>query len=135
TALKFAAERGVQVSLILPGIPDKAAPYSLAKTHYASLLESGVEIFEYTPGFVHAKVFVSDDREAVVGTINLDYRSLYHHFECATYLYGVECIPEIETDFQATLGKCRQVTKETIKQEKPGLKVMGFVLKAIAPLM
>ncbi len=135
TALKFAAERGVQVSLILPGIPDKAAPYSLAKTHYASLLESGVKIFEYTPGFVHAKVFVSDDREAVVGTINLDYRSLYHHFECATYLYGVECIPEIETDFQATLGKCRQVTKETIKQEKPGLKVMGFVLKAIAPLM
>lgn len=135
TALKFAAERGVQVSLILPGIPDKAAPYSLAKTHYASLLESGVEIFEYTPGFVHAKVFVSDDREAVVGTINLDYRSLYHHFECATYLYGVECIPEIEADFQATLGKCRQVTKETIKQEKPGLKVMGFVLKAIAPLM
>ncbi len=135
TALKFAAERGVQVSLILPGIPDKAAPYSLAKTHYASLLESGVEIFEYTPGFVHAKVFVSDDREAVVGTINLDYRSLYHHFECATYLYGVECIPEIEADFQATLGKCRQVTKETVKQEKPGLKVMGFVLKAIAPLM
>lgn len=135
TALKFAAERGVQVSLILPGIPDKAAPYSLAKTHYASLLESGVKIFEYTPGFVHAKVFVSDDREAVVGTINLDYRSLYHHFECATYLYGVECIPEIEADFQATLGKCRQVTKETIKQEKPGLKVMGFVLKAIAPLM
>ncbi len=135
TALKFAAERGVQVSLILPGIPDKAAPYSLAKTHYASLLESGVEIFEYTPGFVHAKVFVSDDREAVVGTINLDYRSLYHHFECATYLYGVECIPEIEADFQATLGKCRQVTKETVKQEKLGLKVMGFVLKAIAPLM
>ncbi len=135
TALKFAAERGVQVSLILPGIPDKAAPYSLAKTHYASLLESGVEIFEYTPGFVHAKVFVSDDREAVVGTINLDYRSLYHHFECATYLYGVECIPEIEADFQATLGKCRQMTKETVKQEKLGLKVMGFVLKAIAPLM
>ncbi len=135
TALKFAAERGVQVSLILPGIPDKAAPYSLAKTHYASLLESGVEIFEYTPGFVHAKVFVSDDREAVVGTINLDYRSLYHHFECATYLYGVECISEIEADFQATLGKCRQMTKETVKQEKLGLKVMGFVLKAIAPLM
>ncbi len=135
TALKFAAERGVQVSLILPGIPDKAAPYSLAKTHYASLLESGVEIFEYTPGFVHAKVFVSDDREAVVGTINLDYRSLYHHFECATYLYGVECIPEIEADFQATLGQCRQMTKETVKQEKLGLKVMGFVLKAIAPLM
>ena len=62
TALKFAAERGVDVTLILPGIPDKAAPYALAKTHYASLLDSGVKIYEYTPGFVHAKVFVSDDR-------------------------------------------------------------------------
>ena len=100
TALKFAAERGVEVALILPGIPDKRIPYALAKTHYASLLESGVKIFEYTPGFVHAKVFVSDDREAVVGTINLDYRSLYHHFECATYMYGTDCIPQIEADFR-----------------------------------
>ena len=83
TAIKFAAERGVDVKIMLPGIPDKAVPYALARTHYASLLQSGVEIYEYTPGFVHAKIFVCDDKEAVVGTINLDYRSLYHHFECA----------------------------------------------------
>lgn len=81
TALKFAAERGVEVKLILPGVPDKSVPYALAKTHYAALLASGVQIYEYTPGFVHAKVFVSDNHEAVVGTINLGYRSLYHHFE------------------------------------------------------
>lgn len=135
TALKFAAERGVDVTLILPGIPDKKAPYALAKTHYASLLESGVKIYEYTPGFVHAKVFVSDDREAVVGTINLDYRSLYHHFECATYLYGVDCISEIEADYQSTLEQCHRVTAETLRQEKWTLKLMGFVLKTIAPLM
>ena len=135
TALKFAAERGVEVCLILPGIPDKAAPYALAKTHYASLVESGVQIYEYTPGFVHAKVFVSDDREAVVGTINLDYRSLYHHFECATYMYEVGCIPEIEADFQSTLEKCRKVTPETIRKEKWTRKAAGFVLKTIAPLM
>ena len=135
TALKFAAERGVQVSLILPGIPDKAAPYSLARTHYDALLESGVRIYEYTPGFVHAKVFVSDDREAVVGTINLDYRSLYHHFECATYLYGVACIPQIEADFQDTLVKCRQVTADTLGHDSLKRKVMGFVLKTVAPLM
>ena len=135
TALKFAAERGVEVSLILPGIPDKAAPYALAKTHYPSLLASGVRIFEYTPGFVHAKVFVSDDREAVVGTINLDYRSLYHHFECATYLYRTNCIPEIEEDFEKTLQKCRRVTKETVRREKWTRKLAGFVLKTIAPLM
>ena len=135
TALKFAAERGVEVCLILPGIPDKKVPYALAKTHYASLLASGVKLYEYTPGFVHAKVFVSDGREAVVGTINLDYRSLYHHFECATYLYGTACVPEIEADFQATLAKCRAVTPETVRHEKRSLKLMGALLKAVAPLM
>ena len=93
TALKFAAERGVEVSLILPGVTDSIAAHGLAWTHYASLLDSGVKIYEYTPGFVHAKVFVCDDREAVVGTINMDYRSLYHHFECAAYLRKVACIP------------------------------------------
>ena len=135
TALKFAAERGVEVALILPGIPDKKMPYALAKTHYASLLESGVKIWEYTPGFVHAKVFVSDDREAVVGTINLDYRSLYHHFECATYLYGVDCIPRIEADYQNTLAKCRQVTRESVKKEKLSVKLTGSLAKLIAPLL
>ena len=135
TALKFAAERGVDVTVILPGIPDKAAPYALARTHYASLLDSGVKICEYTPGFVHAKVFVSDDREAVVGTINLDYRSLYHHFECATYLYGVPCIPQIEADFRSTLEKCREVTPQTMRDDSFRRKVSGVLFKAIAPLM
>ena len=134
-ALKFAAERGVEVSLILPGVPDKNAPYGLAWTHYASLLESGVRIYEYTPGFVHAKVFVSDDREAVVGTINLDYRSLYHHFECATYLYGTDCIPDIEADFQATRQLCRTITPETAREERFSRKFTGFLMKVIAPLM
>lgn len=135
TALKFAAERGVDVILLLPGIPDKAVPYALAKTHYASLLESGVKIYEYTPGFVHAKVFASDGKEAVVGTINLDYRSLYHHFECATYLYRTDCISDIEADFQKTLAKCRQVTEETVRHEKLHVKLLGRLMKAFAPLM
>ena len=99
------------------------------------MLASGVKIFEYTPGFVHAKVFVADDKEAVVGTINLDYRSLYHHFECATYMYQTGCITDIEEDFKATLAKCHQVTPETVRQEKLSMKLMGFVLKTIAPLM
>ncbi len=135
TALKFAAERGVDVKIILPGIPDKPIPYALAKTHYASLLESGVKIYEYVPGFVHAKVFVCDDKEAVVGTINLDYRSLYHHFECATYMYGTDCIPQIEADVQDVLQECRQVTRETICHEKKSVKWLGFIMKAVAPLM
>ena len=135
TALRFAAQRGVDVKLILPGIPDKKVAYSLAKTHYHSLTEAGVKVYEYTPGFVHAKVFVSDDSKAVVGTINLDYRSLYHHFECGTYLYRTDCIPEIEKDFCQTLEKCRKVTPETIKEEKLFYKVVGQVVKFLSPLM
>ncbi len=135
TALKFAAERGVDVRLILPGIPDKRLPYSLAKTHYRSLLDSGVRIFEYSPGFVHAKLFVSDDREAAVGTVNLDYRSLYHHFECGTFLYRTDCVRDIEADFQAALARCRTVTRDTVKQEKLLVKLEGALMKVLSPLL
>ena len=134
-ALKFAAERGVEVCLILPGIPDKTIPYALSKGEYKTLLESGVHIYEYTPGFVHAKTFISDDCEAVVGTINLDYRSLYHHFECATYMYNTECIAEIEQDFQDTLQMCCMVDKKTIWQHHGILRVINAVMKAIGPLL
>ena len=135
SAMKFAAERGVDVKLILPGIPDKKAVYSLAKSYYKYLVEAGVKIYEYTPGFVHAKVFVCDDEKAVVGTINLDYRSLYHHFECATYLYKTSCIADISDDFDETLAKCRRVTPESIKHEKIGYKLLGGVMRLAAPLM
>ena len=135
TSLKFAAERGVDVKLILPGVPDKIAAYSLAKSHYKVLIAAGVKIYEYKPGFVHSKVFVSDDEKAVVGTINLDYRSLYHHFECATYLYKTSCIDSIEKDFQNTLSQCREVTDETIQNEKLIYRVLGGFMKTVAPLM
>lgn len=135
TALCFAAQRGVDVKLILPGIPDKKVPYALAKTHYRALTSAGVKIFEYTPGFVHAKVFVSDDKKATVGTINLDYRSLYHHFECGTYLYKTDCIAQIEADYQETLQKCRAVTEETIRSEKFSTKSIGSLAKFLSPLM
>jgi len=135
TALKYAACRGIDVKIILPGIPDKKIAYSLATTQYKSLLLAGVKIYEYTPGFVHAKSFVSDDLIATVGTINLDYRSLYHHFECATYMYNTPCIKDIEDDFIETLGKCREVTLESLKKGKISYKVIGSLAKAIAPLM
>ena len=135
TALRFAAERGVDVKLILPGIPDKKVAWALAKTHYRRLTESGVKIYEYAPGFVHAKVFVSDDRKAVVGSINLDYRSLYHHFECATYLYQTGCIADIEADFLCTLESCRTVTAESIRKEKLTTKLIGQTVKFLSPLM
>ena len=134
-ALKFAAERGVDVSIILPGVPDKKVPYAIAMTHYKPLLEAGVKIYEYTPGFVHAKVFVSDDNEAVVGTVNLDYRSLYHHFECGLYMYNTGCIADIEKDFENTRNSCVQVTLHTIKKAKISRKILGFLMKVIAPLL
>ncbi len=133
-ALCFAAERGVDVKLILPGIPDKKLPYALAKTYYGVLLRSGVEIYEYRPGFVHSKVFVSDDIRGVVGTINLDYRSLYHHFECAAYLYGVDCIADMEADFQNTLKSCRKVTDDMLRRRPLKQKLLGWVMRSIAPL-
>ena len=135
TALKFAAKRGVDVRIILPGIPDKKIPYALAKTHYKALLSAGVKLYEYTPGFVHAKVFLSDRREAVVGTINLDYRSLYHHFECAAYLKDVDCLEDIWQDFQNTMGSCRPVTWQTLRQEPFLVKLTGYLAKVIAPLL
>ena len=135
TAIRFAAERGVEVKIILPGVPDKLVPYSLAKSHYSALMDSGVRIYEYDPGFIHAKSFVADDIEAVVGTINLDYRSLYHHFECAAYCYESSCIEDIEKDFQETLKKCSLVTKKTIWKKYPMLKPLSFIVKIIAPLL
>lgn len=134
-ALIFAAERGVDVRIILPGIPDKKAAFALAKTHYKRLIRSGIKIYEYTPGFVHAKVFVADDEKAVIGTINLDYRSLYHHFECATYMYRTDCIADIEKDYLETVEKCLRITPETISKEKFSYKVAGAFLKVLAPLM
>ncbi len=134
-ALCYAAKRGVQVRIMLPGIPDKALPYAMAKSHFRSLLAAGVELYLYTPGFLHAKCFVSDDREAVVGTINLDYRSLYHHFECGVYLLEVPAVADVEADFQQTLEQCQQVTEETVAQEHFFVKLTGFLLKVLAPLL
>ena len=134
-AICYAARRGVEVQLILPGIPDKKAPYALAKTHFEHLMEAGVEIYLYDPGFVHAKSFVCDDREAVVGTINLDYRSLYHHFECAAWMYGVEAVSGMEQDFQNTRGVCSRVKPGFFREEPWSVRWTGFLLKFLAPLL
>ena len=135
TTLTFAAKRGVDVAIILPHIPDKKYAFALAKTHYRELIQAGVRILEYTPGFVHAKLFVSDDDRGVVGTINLDYRSLYLHFECATYLQGVPAIADIEADFQATAAMCQEIHLEDLKQVKLTTRVAGWLLKVFAPVM
>ena len=135
TALQFAAKRGVDVRVILPHIPDKRTAFALAKNLYPELLEAGVKIYEYTPGFVHAKVVLCDDSHAVIGTINLDYRSLYHHFECAAYLYKVPAISDIHRDFVETEAKCQRVTEEDVKNRPLLSRLAGRLLNVFAPLM
>ncbi len=133
--LQFAAKRGVEVSIILPHIPDKRYTYLLAKTYYKDLIQAGIHIYEFMPGFVHAKVFVADDDKAVVGTINLDFRSLYLHFECAAYLFQCSEIPKIEADFQDTRTQCQEITLEDCARQKWISRFAGKCLRLLAPLM
>ena len=135
TALTYAAKRGVEVVLIVPAIPDKKYVYALNQVYYRELIEAGVEIREYTPGFIHAKMFVSDDTTAVVGSINLDYRSLYLHFECAALLYGAAAVADVERDFQATRAVSRTITVEDCKRRKLRWRFFGWILRPLAPLM
>ena len=135
TALTYAVKRGVDVKIIMPHIPDKEYAYLLARTYYPQLIQEGVEIYEYTPGFVHAKVFTSDDDKAVVGTINLDFRSLYLHFEDAVYMYNHSEAANVEADFQETLKKCSRITMEDCKKYNVFKRIAGAVLRVVAPLM
>ena len=135
TTLIYAVKRGIDVKIILPHIPDKPMAFALAHNHYPQLLASGVKIYEYIPGFIHAKVFTSDNEKAVVGTINLDYRSLYLHFECAAYMFKCPVIKDIEEDFQNTLTKCKEMTLEDYKKFSLFHRLEGHVLKLFAPLM
>ena len=110
--IEFAAQRGVDVRIITPGIPDKRLVWRVTRSYYGPLIKNGVRIFEYTPGFVHSKVTLCDDRIASVGTVNYDYRSMYYQFENSLYLYGCSAIKDIRADFEETLESCREVTAE-----------------------
>lgn len=134
-ALTCAAKAGIEVIIIMPHVPDKKYAYFLARTYYEELLRAGVQIYEYTPGFVHAKLFVSDDAKAVVGTINLDFRSLYLHFECAAMMIENPAVRTVEKDFQNTLLKCQRMTLEDCKRYGAGKKMIGKLLRILAPLM
>lgn len=135
SAILLASKRGVDVRLILPHIPDKEIAFSLAHTKYKILKEANVKIYEFSPGFVHAKMIISDDMKAVVGTINFDYRSLYQNFECGTYIYNSESIKDIKKDFENIIEVSKFITYEDIKNDKLKRKILGIVLKLIAPLL
>lgn len=135
TALCMAAKRGVDVIIVTPHIPDKWYVHAVSRSNYELLIQSGVKIYEYTPGFVHAKTFVSDDEFAVVGTINLDYRSLFLHFECGVWMYKTRSVMEVKEDYLDTLKICTPITLEDCKKVKWYRRLGRSILRAFAPLM
>ena len=134
-ALRFAVERGVDVRIIIPHHPDKVYAYWLAHTYFPELIEAGVKMYEYSPGFIHAKTLVTDGNQAVVGTINFDFRSFYLHYECAVLLSGVPAIKEIAQDYIETEKLCQTITMEEYKKFNPMTKLMGRAIRALAPLL
>lgn len=134
-AMDYAVKRGVRVRIILPGIPDKKTPYCLARSYYKDLFDIGVEVYEYIPGFIHAKNTVADGNRAIVGTVNYDYRSLYLHYECGTYMLEVPQISEIDKDFESTLVKCRRITKIEYDRYPRMYRLFGRVLRFVATLI
>ena len=134
-AMTFAARRGVDVRIIMPGIPDKQYAFDIATTYFKALLGAGVRMFRYTPGFVHAKIYISDAKQAVVGTINTDYRSLYQNFENGVYLYKNLEVLKIEQDFEATQALSEEVTLESLSKMPMFHRLGGYLFSLIGPLM
>lgn len=128
------ARRGVDVRIIVPGISDSKMVQRIAKTYYKDLADAGVKIYEYTPGFVHAKAFICDDKVAGVGTVNLDYRSLFLHYECFSVFYKSHLIDELKKDFMATQEECELKTPESIPNGAL-TRFLNGILRLIAPLM
>ena len=135
TALTSAAKCGVDVRIITPHVPDKWYVHAVSRSHYQPLIEAGVKIYEYTPGFIHAKTFVVDDDYAVVGTINLDYRSLYLHFECAVWMYQTPSVAQVRDDFFKTQQISQEITLEECRSLSFPRRLGRSVLRVFAPLM
>ena len=134
-ALTLAAKRGVDVRIITPGIPDKKAVYELTRSYYNRLAASGVRVYEYTPGFLHSKVCVTDDNMAFCGTINMDYRSLYHSFEDGVVLYGSDQIAVIKKDFDDTFPQCDDVTDRYLANPNVFIRIERAFLRLFSPMV
>lgn len=133
-ALCLAAKSGVDVRIITPGVPDKWYVHAVTRANYRALLKSGVRVFEYSPGFIHSKSFLADDAVGTIGTINLDFRSFYLHFECGVWLYGCKSLESMKNDFLSSQNLCREVKISELEQEKLYRKASGWLLKVFSPL-
>lgn len=134
-ALTNAAKSGVDIRIIMPHIPDKRAVLELGRAHYEELIEAGVRIYEYTPGFIHAKNFVVDDLYATVGTVNLDYRSMFLHFEDGVLLYNTDTVAHIKQDFLDTIGKSEEISMVWCKKVSWLRRFFRSILKVFAPML
>ena len=134
SALCLAAKSGVDVRIVTPHVGDKWFVHTTTRSYYRELINAGVKIYEYTNGFIHSKTFVSDDRTATVGTTNLDFRSLYLHFECGAWMYDSEAVMEVKEDFLKTLEICQPITAEDCKANLFKRTVQDF-LRIFAPFM
>ena len=135
TALINTASSGVDVRIVTPGIPDKKMVYLVTQANYETLIRGGVKIFQYTPGFIHSKCFVVDDEYACVGTINLDFRSLYLHFECGTFMYKTACIAGVKEDACVTFEESRQISLEECENKNFFYQLFLSILHLFAPLL
>ena len=134
SALKLSAKSGVDVRIITPGHPDKKMVHFTSRSYYRELIRAGVKIYEFSDGFIHSKSFLSDDKIATVGTVNLDFRSLYLHFECGTCLYRTTTLQDIKADYLQTLEHCRQITEGDCKTNFL-VRLFQDICRIFAPLM
>lgn len=135
TALTTAAQSGVDVRIITPGIPDKKFVYLVTRSFYQQLSRAGVRIYEYTPGFLHAKMIVSDGDVGVVGTINMDFRSFFMHFECGTVLYGGKIVHDIRRDMTEIMSLSREIDDEWFRHVPWISSIASSVLRLLSPLL
>lgn len=135
TALCLSAKSGVDVRIITPSVPDKWYVHATTRSYYKQLIEAGIKIYEYSPGFIHEKVIVSDGQFGVIGTVNLDYRSLYLHFECGVWLYHAPCIQSMQDDFLSILPMCKAITLEACMKTPFFVRIGRALLRFFAPLM
>ena len=135
SALCNSAKGGVDVRIITPHIPDKKLVHMVTRSYYEVLIESGVKIYEFTPGFIHSKSFVADDKFAIVGSINMDFRSLYLHFESAVWFYNMDLIEDIKLDFIDTENKSQEINLKEVQEVLLAKKILRSVLRVFAPVM
>lgn len=134
-SLEMAAKSGIDVRIMTPYIPDKWYVHPVTQYNYHQLLEAGIKIYEYTPGFIHSKIFVSDDRVATIGTVNMDYRSFVFHFECGTWICDSNTVFDIREHFKSLIPQCREITIESWKRRSVKDKLKQWILHIFAPFM